>query len=118
MKTFTSLDGKLRGNYPIHAQSHDVLKTILGIAILAVLCVAAFAQDAPNNYQFQSSGTAQSIQSIEAPKNLVISNGIKTVVTLSFKDGSVTFGEGVTPDAAAKAFWDQVTRLYPQTCKQ
>ena len=59
-----------------------------------------------------------SIKSFSGPTSLTFSNDKGMVVTISMKDGSVTFGEGVTPDAAAKAFWEQITRLYPSICRQ
>jgi hypothetical protein len=40
----------------------------------------------------------------------VLSNGDQMVVSISVKDGAVTFGPGFTADEAARQFWIQVGR--------
>lgn len=59
----------------------------------------------------QSSPTAQtiSIQDLQ-PKNLVIhGSSAEALVTISLKDGSLTFGPNYAPDKAARIFWEAVS---------
>jgi hypothetical protein len=44
------------------------------------------------------------------PTMLILSNGDQMVVSISVKDGAVTFGPGFTADEAARQFWIQVGR--------
>jgi hypothetical protein len=58
---------------------------------------------------FQDNGPTLLI--INGPKN-------KVLVTISMKDGSVTLGEGVKADDAAKEFWKDIQLAYgPLKCK-
>lgn len=51
---------------------------------------------------------------IEPADAFVIMGAADTpLVTISFKDGSLTYGEGYTPDAAAKAFWEAMGQYSP-----
>jgi hypothetical protein len=47
-----------------------------------------------------------------------IYNDGKLIVSISSTDGTVTFGDGVEPDEAAKGFWEQITRMYPAICRK
>jgi hypothetical protein len=48
------------------------------------------------------------------PTMLILSNGDRMVVSISVKDGAVTFGPGFTADEAARQFWIQVGRASTQ----
>lgn len=49
----------------------------------------------------------------ESSRKIVFGGPGSPVVSVDCNDGSVTFGEGVTPDEAAQTFWDAVTRTVP-----
>lgn len=52
-----------------------------------------------------------------APVTLIeITKNDKPIVTV-LSDGSVIYGKGYTPDAAAKAFWEETAREYPSVCE-
>ena len=46
------------------------------------------------------------------PNTFTINQGGRILVTIH-ADGSMTFGEGYTPDAAAMVVWDAISRHYP-----
>lgn len=60
---------------------------------------------------FFAGAHAYTIQQPSAFQGITITAG-KTKVTIK-ADGTIEYGEGCTPDAAAKAFWEVVGRYHP-----
>jgi hypothetical protein len=81
------------------------MRVILIVAAMLVSIVAASAED-PSAKTFITPFTSQS---------LTISNGPGKFVMIG-PDGKVTFSEGLTPDEAARVFWEAVSKTFPQMC--
>src|SRR5882757_6078696 len=51
------------------------------------------------------------------PTDLTFSTSDGPVVTISLKDGTVTYGKNYTPDEAAKTFWGAATVMFGDRCE-
>ena len=79
------------------------MRAIIAFFILALTGASTMA----NEDQIALPGNgAVSLFSIQQNPSMRISVG-KTYVTIK-PDGTIVYGEGYTPDAAAKAFWDAI----------
>jgi hypothetical protein len=58
-----------------------------------------------------------SLQRPEPTQLLMVSDAKSQLVVSIGMDGKVTFGEGMTPDDAAKAFWEAVASKRPMCAK-
>lgn len=54
---------------------------------------------------------------IKGPTGFMLSNGGKLVVEIK-NDGTVRFGEGYTPDSAAKEFFEQIAKRWATACQK
>ena len=75
---------------------------------IAIICLGfpvgfAIAQAGPP-FEMQNGGVLQFSSSDSVPKNMMIT-GDKWAVTIH-PDGTIEYGKGYTPDAAAKIFWE------------
>lgn len=96
------------------------MKTLFTITLLGML---AFGQSPKieNKPQVVYPGTDKPSIVLSDTTTTVVSSftlgGPKgTIVSISMINGKVTFGEGYTPDAAAKEFWSFIEKHYPEVC--
>lgn len=54
----------------------------------------------------------------EPANNIVFYHENKMIVSISLTNANVTFGEGVTPEAASMVFWDHVKELVKEDIRK
>jgi hypothetical protein len=85
------------------------------LALLLLIVVPVFAQTTDSSHSIQPGSSVQLMEITTATSFVITGNAGDSLVKISLKDGTVSYGKTYTPDKAADAFWQAIASKYP--CK-